>query len=131
MTVFVIGIGYAEITEDLIVTGFQPDLTVAENDVIFVISDSVTSVLETENLSIVDGNDETVVSALASWIEGVIAVAADHPAVLQLKQQEDVGRVVDELVEVDLAFGIPSVQQLCPLDLQMLFIFDGLYQEST
>ena len=61
----------------------------------------------------------------------MVAVAAYHPAVLQLEQQEDVGRVVNELVEVYLALGIPSVQQLCPLDLQMLLLFDGLYQEST
>ncbi len=131
MVVFVVGIGDAEIAEDLILTRFQSYLAVAENDVIFVICDSVASVFEPEDLSLADTDDETIVTALASRVEGVVAVAADHPAVIQFEQQEYVGNVVDELVEIDLALRIPTIQQSCPFYLQMLLFFDGLYEELT
>ena len=130
MVVLVVGIGDAEITEDLVVTRFQSYLAVAENDVILVICDSIIpSVFEREDLSLADTDDETIVTALASRVESVVAVTADHLAVLQFEQQEYVGNVVDELVEIDLALRIPTIQQSCPFYLQMLLLFNGLYEE--
>lgn len=130
MVVLVVGIGDAEITEDLVVTRFQSYLAVAENDVILVICDSIIpSVFEREDLSLADTDDETIVTALASRVESVIAVTADHLAVLQFEQEEYVGDVVDELVEIDLALRIPTIQQSCPFYLQMLLLFNCLYEE--
>ena len=112
----------AEVAEDLSLQSFNSDLWVSEDHEIVIVGDSLAVRFDFVSLLVPERHQEGVSLLCSLWIEALLTVSSNYPAVDGLGDNDDVHVVIDVLVEIDPVERFVLVDEFCPFQRVQVFL---------
>ncbi len=112
----------AEVAEDLSLQSFNSDLWVSEDHEIVIVGDSLAVRFDFVSLLVPERHQKGVSLLCSLWIEALLTVSSNYPAVDGLGDTDDVHVVIDVPVQIDPVERLVLVDEFCPFQGVQVFL---------